>query len=142
MDNILETSNYFISKIKHFGRAEKKKISAFMQAFQQGGFYAINDFWLSGYKVRNKSSIDIPSNTANFISKVNFVKKYHLWHFHAGFYDFDCDLEGYVISVKGDLTSQWVIHYQLFSDHHIRIVDISAHPPLILPPVSALNEAS
>ena len=57
MENILETSNDFISK--HFGRAEKKKISAFMQAFQQGGF-------------------------------------------HTGFYDFDCDLEGYVISALNE----------------------------------------
>ena len=40
---------------------------------------------------------------------------------------------GCMLSPKGDLTSQWVIHYQKFSELHIKAVDISPHPPLELP---------
>lgn len=135
MEYIVDTLERFEDKFKKFGKPEKKKIIAFINAFQSGGFNAINHYKISHYKVRNKSSIDVPRDDPHFFSKVSFAKKHKLWHFHAGFYDFDCDLEGYVISPKGDLTSQWIIHYQLHSPQHITIVDISAHPPLVLPSV-------
>ena len=109
MDNIVDISKFFKSKIRQFGKSERKKIHVFIEAFHWGGFKAIDNFTIGEYNVRNKASIDVPSQDPQFSSKIKFAKKYKLWHFHAGFYDIDCDLPGYVISIKGDLTSQWVI---------------------------------
>lgn len=140
MEFTLDASNYFKSKLKNFGKAEKKKVLTFMQTFQQGGFNAIDNFTIRGYKVRNKSSDCVPTDDPDFINKVKFAINNKLWHFHAGFYTIDDNnIDGYILSPNGDLTSQWVIHYQKFSDEHIKAVDISPHPPLDLPAETSLE---
>lgn len=56
-----------------------------------------------------------------------------LWHYHAGFYNLNNEYpidNGYKLSDKKDLVSQWLIHYQKLSDSHIVLVDIMPHPPL------------
>lgn len=136
----LDVSDTFKSKLKNFGNAEKKKVITFITTFQKGGFSAIDNFIIQNYKVRNKSSDNVPKDDPNFIDKVKFAQDNKLWHFHAGFYAMDGNnIEGYTLSNKGDLTSKWVIHYQKFSDVHIKAVDISPHPPLNLPLESALE---
>lgn len=136
MTNELEVTEHFKSKLRNLSKAPKKKIAFFVKTFQEGGFYAIDDVTIDGRTVRNKKSDNIPSDDPEFIAKVQFAQKHKLWHFHAGFYDLDCDIEGYKISPTGDLTSQWVIHYQKFSKSHINVVDVTPHPPFSLPDAS------
>lgn len=133
MDNKLEATDHFKDKVKKFSREPKKKITTFIQTFQEGGFSAIDNVKINGIKVRNKSSDDVPTSDPQFVSKVKLAQKYNLWHYHAGFYNIDCDFDGYNVSSCGDLTSQWVIHYQLFTENHINIVDVTPHPPFLLP---------
>lgn len=130
----LEASITFKNKLKNFGKQEKKKVTTFINTFQNGGFLAIDNFKIQSFKVRNKRSDDVPTEDPLFVQKVKFALENKLWHFHAGFYSLsNNDIEGYTLSSKGDLTSQWVIHYQKFSDVYIKAVDITPHPPLDLP---------
>ncbi len=131
--NIITPKKAFQRKVKNLGKTERNKIKQFIALFQQGGFQAIDNHFIGGYKVRNKSSGNVHKDDPQFIAKVKYAQKYKLWHFHAGFYDLDCDIEGYKLSEQGDLTSQWVIHYQKHSDHHISVVTLGSHPPMILP---------
>lgn len=133
MENKLEATDHFKNKVKNFSREPKKKIVTFMNTFQLGGFSAINNVEIDGYKVRNKSSDNVPTSDHQFIAKVKLAQRYNLWHYHAGFYNINSDIDGYTISDKGDLTSQWVIHYQFFTENHINVVDVTPHPPLLLP---------
>ncbi|WP_412500761.1 hypothetical protein [Shewanella chilikensis] len=130
---ILEASENIKKKIKKFGKKPKARITFFIDEFQRGGFAAIDNVVINGYKVRNKASDEVPKDDPEWLTKVKLAQDNNLWHFHLGFYDIDCDIDGYCISNKGDLTSQWVIHYQKLSDHHIHMVDITPHPPFNLP---------
>ncbi|WP_417698054.1 hypothetical protein [Psychromonas sp.] len=139
-----EVTDTFKSKLKNFGNAEKKKVVTFITAFQKGGFSAIDNFIIKDdkkeYKVRNKSSDNVRTDDPDFVNKVKFAIDNKLWHFHAGFYAMDAgNIQGYNISERGDLTSQWVIHYQKFTDKHIKAVDITPHPPFDLPKEDALK---
>jgi hypothetical protein len=138
-ENILETSEILKDKVKKLSKREKGKVFEFFQTFQDGGFTAIDNYFIEGYRVRNKSSDNVRTDDPDFVSKVKFAQKHDLWHFHAGFYDFGYDIEGYEVSSNGELTSQWVIHYQKFSDNHINVADLTPHPPFDLPPEDALK---
>jgi mRNA-degrading endonuclease RelE of RelBE toxin-antitoxin system len=133
MSNRLEVTDHFKKKARNLAKKPRKKIASFIDIFQTGGFYAIDNVSIDGRIVRNKQSNNIPTSDPDFIKKVSFAQKHKLWHFHAGFYDVDCDIDGYKYSESGDLTSQWVIHYQKFSESHINIVDVTPHPPFSLP---------
>ncbi|UQV24856.1 MULTISPECIES: hypothetical protein [Vibrio] len=138
-ENILETSEMLKDKVKKLGKFEKGKMFEFFQTFEQGGFTAIDNYFVQGHKVRNKASDDVDTNDPDFIAKVKFAQQHSLWHFHVGFYDFGYDLKGYEVSKNGELTSQWVIHYQKFADNHINVADLTPHPPFELPPKEALK---
>lgn len=133
MDYELETTAIFDSKVKNFAIAEKRKIKRFMIEFSSGGFKAIDNYLIQGYKVRNKNTDDIDKNDADFIVKVKYALEYKLWHYHAGFYNLNNEYpidNGYKLSEKKDLVSQWLIHYQKLSDSQIVLIDIMPHPPL------------
>jgi hypothetical protein len=138
-ENILETSEVLKDKVKKLGKREKGKVFEFFQTFQDGGFAAIDNYFVEGYRVRNKSSDNVRTDDLDFVAKVKFAQKHNLWHFHAGFYDFGYGIEGYKVSSNGELTSQWVIHYQKFSDNHINVADLTPHPPFDLPSEDVLK---
>ena len=134
IENKLERSKTFDRKIKGFGREERKAIfTHFVTTFENCGFQGLNSYKIDEYLVRNKDSSDVDKNDNDFVNKVKLAQKYNLWHFHVGFYDYGYDVKGYQISSKGDLTSQWVVHYQHLSDNHIKAVNITPHPPFELP---------
>ncbi|MBM7072825.1 hypothetical protein JQC92_12410 [Shewanella sp. 202IG2-18] len=133
MSYILEASEHFKSKFKNFDKEPKSKLTFFIKTFQEGGFNSIDNVIIDGYKIRNKSSDDVPTDDPNWLEKVKYAQEHKLWHYHAGFYDLDCELKGYDISKAGDLTSQWVIHYQKLSENNINIVDVTPHPITELP---------
>lgn len=129
----IEIKPIFKEKLKNFGMAEKIKIKRFMDEFSKGGFQSIDNYLIQSYKVRNKSSDDISKEDNDFIVKTKHALKHKLWHYHAGFYNINNEYpidNGYKLSDKKDLVSQWLIHYQKLSDSHIVLVDIMPHPPL------------
>lgn len=138
-NNVLDTSEVLKDKLKKLGKAERRKVFDFFQAFEQGGFPAINSYSIQGYIVRNKSSDNVDPNDPDFAAKVKFAQENLLWHFHIGFYDYNYTINGYTLSQNGDLTSQWVIHYQKFADNHINVVDLTPHPPFELPSKDSLK---
>ena len=141
MENTLEASDHFKKKLKNFGKEPKNKVTFFMKTFQEGGFPSIDNVTIQGYKVRNKSSEDVPTNDPLWLQKVKYSQDNNLYHYHLGFYGIDCDIEGYRISSEGDLTSQWVIHYQLISHSHIHIADMTPHPISELPSEDKLRSS-
>ena len=133
MNYKLDMMPIFKEKSKNFGMSEKIKIKRFMDEFSNGGFNAIDNYLIDSYKVRNKSSDDISKDDNDFIVKVQHALQHNLWHYHAGFYNINNEYpidNGYKLSDKNDLVSQWLIHYQKISDSHIVLVDIMPHPPL------------
>ena len=131
----MEIKPIFKEKLKSFGLSEKRKIKRFMDEFSKSGFQAIDNHLIQSYKVRNKSSDNVSKEDANFIEIVKHALNHKLWHYHAGFYNLNNEYpidNGYKLSDKNDLVSQWLIHYQKLSDCHIVLLDIMPHPPLNL----------
>ena len=52
--NIITPKETFKRKVKNLSKTERNKIKAFIVLFQKGGFDAINNHYIGGYKVRNK----------------------------------------------------------------------------------------
>lgn len=112
----------FAQKFPNFPKADKEKILGFANHVEQFGF--------DGLQGRNKSSDNVPTDHPNWAERVRYAKEHQLWHYHIGIPD-------YTLSEKGDYTSEYVLHYVL-GDGFIKIVDLSAHPPLNLPTVDEL----
>lgn len=106
-------SQYYVN----FPVADKKKIFAFAEHVRQHGF--------TGLKGRNKSSADVPRNNPNWLAKVQYARQHNLWHYHIG-------IPNYEESEKGDMVSEYILHY-VKGENEIKIVDMSSHPPFVLP---------
>ncbi|MDD9177456.1 hypothetical protein [Aliivibrio sp. A6] len=120
-------------KVKNLGKGDKKQVFGILSEFLAGGYPAIDSLTYNGVKVRNKPSWDVDKNDPEFLKKVTFAKNNNLWHIHAGFHG------GYSVSPKGDLVSQFVMHYQRQDDNIFRFADLTPHPPFSLPSESDLT---
>lgn len=106
---------------KHFLRfphSDQMKIFAFIAHVEQYGF--------AGLSGRNKPSHNVPTNHPNWLERVQHAQDNNLWHYHIGIPNYAQN------NPHGDWTSEYVLHYVL-GDDFIKIVDMSPHPPLILP---------
>lgn len=95
---------------------DRIKIAQFIHHVEQHG--------LKGLQGRNKSSV--PDNVHTKKERINYTyaQKHCLWHYHIGI---PC-----YVGEHGDMTSEYILHYQRF-DENIVIVDLSTHPPFVLP---------
>ena len=73
---MIESSQYVITpkasfkrKVKNLAKSEWIKVKQFITLFKQGGFRAIDNHFIEGYKVRNKPSTDINTNDPLFYAK-------------------------------------------------------------------------
>jgi hypothetical protein len=135
MEYKIDMTLVFKNKVNGFSISEKRKIRQFIELFTDGGFEKIDNYQIQSYRVRNKSSDNVNKNDTAFIEKVSYAIKHKLWHYHAGFYNVNNEYpinNGYKLSEKNDLVSQWLIHYQKQSNSHIILVDIMPHPPFNL----------
>lgn len=112
----------FQQHMLNFPKQDRLKLTQFITHIENYGF--------DGLKGRNKSSDEVPTDDPSWLAKVKYAQKYNLWHFHIG-------IPHYTTSPKGDLTSEYVLHYLLEADF-IVLVDMSPHPPLNLPDESYL----
>lgn len=124
-------SIHFFKKVSNFSRGEKKKVHAILIAAMKG-HHELCHYTVDGSSllVRNKSSADVPSTDSQFLQKINYAKKYNLWHIHAGFYNVNNEypiFNGYKKSVFGDLVSDWMLHYS-YDGKKIYFIDATPHP--------------
>lgn len=78
----------------------------------------------------NNSSDNVPKDDPQWIIKVSYAQKHHLWHYHIG-------IPYYEISQKGDKVSEYILHY-IKGNGFIKLVSMSYHPPFELPNPNAL----
>ncbi|MFW2177973.1 MULTISPECIES: hypothetical protein [unclassified Moraxella] len=112
----------FLQHFQNFPKSDQLKIKEFVNHVKSLGF--------EGLTGRNKSSDNVPTDNPDWSKIVAYAQKNQLWHYHIG-------IPSYVRSEKGDMTSEYVLHY-VKGDDYIKLVDLSAHPPLKLPMESYL----
>lgn len=109
----------FAERLQRYTKEDRDKILKFMLHVKQLGF--------DGLEGRNKFSDDIDKNDPKFITKVRFVNKHCLWHYHIG-------IAFYIEGTKfGDRLSKYVLHYSRLAPDEIKIADMDEHPPFVLP---------
>lgn len=119
----VETSLAFDEQLALLSHADRIKIALFVQHVQQQG--------LKNLQGRNKSSAPQNPRTKKERANFDYAQKYCLWHCHIGIPEYVGD--------DGDMTSEYILHYQRFDDK-IVLVDISTHPPFILPSQDKLKQ--
>ncbi len=107
----------FNEQSKNYPLEDKRKLRLFIIHVKKHGF--------TGLKGRNKSSSDVPRNDPNWLAKVQYARQHNLWHYHIG-------IPNYEESEKGDMVSEYILHY-VKGEQEIKIVDMSSHPPFVLP---------
>lgn len=112
----------FKEKLKYFAVADQLKIKAFVEHVEIHG--------LKGLAGRNKSSVPENPHTKKQQENAKYAQKYCLCHYHIGIPEY--------VGEYGDMTSEYILHYQRF-DEEIVLVDISIHPPFILPSLDNLK---
>lgn len=114
----VRANEYFSKKILTFSDADQQKVLDFARHVEQ---YGLKD--LQG---RNKSSVLANPHTKREQARHAYAQKHCLWHYHIGI--------PYYIGEHGDMTSEYILHYQRF-DEEIVLVDLATHPPFELPNV-------
>ena len=118
----VETSLAFDEQLALLSHADRIKIVLFVQQVQQHG--------LHGLQGRNKSSIPTNPHTKKERANFDYAQKYCLWHYHIGIPNY--------VGEFGDMTSEYILHYQRFDDK-IVLASISSHPPFELPSIDKLS---
>lgn len=99
---------------------ESQPIDDFIDHVEERGF--------AGLPGRFKKSDDINPNSANWLAKVRYVNALNLWHYHAGFPEWDLSMP------LGDRTSGWVLQMIKHScGYRATLVLWNQHPPFRLP---------
>lgn len=86
----------------------------------------VEQYGLKGLVGRNKSSIPQNPHTKKERANFEYAQKHCLWHYHIGI--------PHYVGDDGDKTSEYILHYQRFDDR-IVVLELSAHPPFVLPSV-------
>ena len=101
------------------------KIDDFIEHVESNGLHG----WIG--KVGNSNKVpDTYENKDEIVKKAN---KYNLWHAHLGDPIFK---DSYYGNYK---VSDWVIHFQRFSNTHIKLLELGYHNPMNLPDNSYLK---
>ncbi|WP_019518988.1 hypothetical protein [Faucicola boevrei] len=110
---------------EHLPKFDDKKRQAVMDFV---AYVSVNG--LKNLAGRNKSSIPVNPHTKKQRENAKYAQKYCLWHYHIGIPEY--------VGEHGDMTSEYVLHYQRFNDR-IVIVDLTTHPPFALPSLDNLK---
>ncbi|WP_127346653.1 hypothetical protein [Pseudidiomarina mangrovi] len=104
--------------------SDQAKFNQFIERYLAHGFGDAMHF-----PGRLKESTDVDTNDRQFVAKVQFARKHMLWHYHIGIPCYD----SVSLGNRGDWLSAYVLNFQRFSDHKIKLVDLNSHPPFELP---------
>ncbi|HDS1765334.1 hypothetical protein NPS42_03780 [Pseudomonas putida] len=119
--NTVEFSQHFIELFSKLSESEQDLISAFVFHFKEHG--------LKTFQGKKGPTDNVPHADLNRRVKIEFAKKHRLWHAHIGHPQWNpCrnPLGGYK-------TSEYVVHFQKFSDSFIALVDYNKHNPMLQP---------
>ncbi len=117
----VDLSSSFDTYLSNLTSKDQDKVYDFINHLESSGVF-------HGLKGRNKFSDNVDNDDPMWHSKIQFVRKHHLWHYHVGIPMYD-NANG-----AGDWTSEYVLHYQYFKDEKVvRIVKMTSHPPFELP---------
>lgn len=109
-------SNVLKARMSTLNDAEQQAVLNFAIHVKQHG--------LRGLAGRNKSSMPTNPRTKKQKARFAYAQKHCLWHYHIGI--------PHYVGDKGDLTSEYILHYQRF-DNEIILVDLATRPPFELP---------
>lgn len=118
----VETSRYFDEIYPTLDILAQQAVAKFVAHVEQNG--------LKGLAGRNKSSVPINPHSKKERDNAKIARKHCLWHYHIGV--------PYYVGEHGDMTSEYILHYQRFNDK-IVIVDMTSHPPFTLPSLDNLT---
>lgn len=118
----VEFSDSFAEQFLHFDGDIRDTIVEFAIYVERHG--------LKGLQGRNKSSVPRNPHTKKEQSNHAYAQKHCLWHYHIGI---PC-----YVGEHGDMTSEYVLHYQRFDDEII-LVDLLPHPPFELPTINKIQ---
>lgn len=89
---------------------------------------------LHGWVGKVGNSRNVPENYDDREAIIEKAEKHSLWHAHLGDPEFkDSRYGNYKVS-------DWVIHFQKFSNYHIKLLDLGYHNPMELPDENLINE--
>lgn len=117
----IEFSDNFKTCLPTFDDNIRQAVLIFVAHVRQNG--------LRGLQGRNKSSAPQNPRTKKERANFDYAQKHCLWHYHIGI--------PYYVGEFGDMTSEYILHYQKFDDEII-LIDIAIHPPFILPTLEKL----
>jgi hypothetical protein len=101
----------FAKEFANFDDPQQDAVTNFIALFQQHG---LSDFDKYPGKMGPSWKNAEPEIEA-------FTQEYRLWHYHAGYPEFETTIHGKY------LVSDWVLHFQWMSDAHIHLVDMYTH---------------
>ncbi|CAI8967286.1 hypothetical protein [Pseudomonas chlororaphis] len=117
----VEHSQHFIELFATLSSAEQDLIEEFIFHFTANG--------LRTFQGKKGPTDNVPHTDLNRRAKIDFAKKHKLWHVHIGYTQWHpCrnPLGGYK-------TSEYVVHFQKFSEFSIALVDYNKHNPMLQP---------
>lgn len=128
--NIVEFSETF--NLYYSGRFSEKtldKIDDFIEHFEKYGLFGNPQYNYPSWVGKVSPSWNVPKTYPNYIKIKDYAKKHNLWHAHIGDPLFmDTPHGKYKVS-------DWVLHFQLISKNHIKLLELGYHNPMELPSI-------
>lgn len=111
---------------ERFSDTTVEKIDDFIEHVEENGLRN----WTGKISPSNK----VPDTYPDQKALINKANTYKLWHAHIGDPYFEDTWHGkYKVS-------DWVVHFQRFSDYHIKLLELDYHNPMTLPSDSLIAE--
>jgi hypothetical protein len=109
-----------------FSTATVSKIDDFIDYVEING--------LQGWKGKVAPSDRVPLSYPHRQMLIDKARRYNLWHAHIGDPEFKPSIN------PNYQVSEWVIHFQKFSNDHIKLLELDSHNPMSLPSAALLDE--
>ncbi|WP_333890939.1 hypothetical protein [Atlantibacter subterraneus] len=120
---VVDYSEHFLTLMENLSDVEQELLGDLALYIELNG--------LADLPGRNKKSNDFPETFQGKkrIEAENFVKINSLWHYHVGYITYRKR------NIRGDWTSEYVVHYQNLTEKNIRFVHYSSHYPYFCNPL-------
>lgn len=117
----VEFSEHFTQKYDDISDPERSLIDDFVFHFRQ--------FGLNGYCGKVAKTDNVPQVDPDRIHKIWWANKHHLHHVHIGYPAWQPCRNPYGTY----MTSEYMLHFQRFSQEYIALVDYGSHNPFLIP---------
>lgn len=115
MQNKVEFSTFFTDLYDNLTTQEQDLIEDFIFHFRHHG--------LKTFEGKKSPTDNVPLGDKDRAAKVAYAKKQKLWHAHVGHPKWNACKN----PLGGYKTSDYVVHFQKFSDTYIALVDYDSH---------------